>query len=147
MIYRNDIIQYIIDKFAFKKYLEIGVSNGNTFTQITCDYKVSVDPESPYPATYAMTSDEYFSLYNEKFDIIFIDGLHEYEQVYRDINNSLDRLNEGGYIVCHDMHPLWEDMQVNPKPGWVPLWTGDCWRAFVRMKQERLDLDICSLLT
>ena len=38
---------------------------------------------SKVPVKYRMTSDEYFEKYNIKYDIIFIDGLHENEQVYR----------------------------------------------------------------
>lgn len=36
-----------------------------------------------------------------KFDLIFIDGLHTYEQVKKDYE-WLKYLNEGGYIIFHD---------------------------------------------
>ena len=49
-----------------------------------------------------MTSDEYFSKFKDKFDIIFIDGLHHYEQVKKDIFNSLEILNSNGIILMHD---------------------------------------------
>ena len=41
-----------------------------------------------------MTSDEYFKKFKDKFDLIFIDGLHHYNQVEKDIYNSLEILND-----------------------------------------------------
>ena len=40
-----------------------------------------------------------------KFDVIFIDGLHEYEQCQRDCLNSMKFLNDGGIILFHDFLP------------------------------------------
>ena len=36
------------------------------------------------------------------FDLIFIDGLHHYEQVKKDINNSLKFLKKGGVCIIDD---------------------------------------------
>ena len=36
-----------------------------------------------------MTSDEFFKSNNEFFDLIFLDGLHTYEQTIKDIDNSI----------------------------------------------------------
>ena len=52
-----------------------------------------------------MTSDEFFSQNKETFDLIFIDGLHIHEQVLKDIDNSLNVLNENGVILLHDCLP------------------------------------------
>ena len=48
------------------------------------------------------TSDEYFLNNNERFDVIYIDGWHEAPQVYKDLNNSWNRLNNNGLIICDD---------------------------------------------
>jgi SAM-dependent methyltransferase len=42
---------------------------------------------------------EYFA---DKFDIIYIDANHEYENIVSDIHNSLDLLKESGTIVLND---------------------------------------------
>jgi predicted O-methyltransferase YrrM len=52
-----------------------------------------------------ITSDAFFERSMVKFDVIFIDGLHEEHQVDRDIVNSLQHLNPGGIIVLHDCLP------------------------------------------
>ena len=41
----------------------------------------------------------------KKFDVIFIDGLHEYYQIRKDVINSLKYLDKNGYIVIHDLFP------------------------------------------
>ena len=47
-----------------------------------------------------MTSDEFFEKYpEEKFDVIFIDGLHHYDQCQKDTINALKKLNESGIIL------------------------------------------------
>lgn len=138
---RTSIVQSLINKIGAKKYLEIGVSGGMNYNSINCEYKVSVEPFPEIPVTYKMTSDEFFSKNTEFFDIIFIDGLHESNQVYRDIINSLKFLNEGGYIICHDINPEREIIQRYPQAQ-DGEWTGDCWKAWVKLKTERSDLNM-----
>lgn len=87
-----------------------------------------------------MTSDEFFEKNSERFDVIFIDGLHLSEQVLKDILNALDILNDGGYIICHDMNPIKEEHQHRDVRGY--LWNGDCWKAFVQLRSERNDLEM-----
>jgi len=142
---RTDIIQTLISRINAQSYLEIGVSAGDNFRAIMCNKKVGVDPASDSPATLHMTSDKFFENSTEKFDVIFVDGLHHAEQVYKDITNSLDALREGGYIVCHDMNPIEEEHQRIPFQG--GHWNGDCWKAFVKLRMERGDLDMCVLDT
>ena len=36
-----------------------------------------------------MTSDTFFKNNKDKFDVIFLDGLHTYEQTIKDINNAI----------------------------------------------------------
>lgn len=137
---RTKIIQSLIDKVNAKSYLEIGVDNGINFQTINCNKKIGVDPNTNTIATYHETSDAFFEKNNETFDIIFIDGLHHADQVYKDILNSLKVLNDGGYIVCHDMNPLEESHQEIPFVSGA--WNGDCWKAFVQLRCERSDLQM-----
>lgn len=129
---RTNIIQFLISKHGFKSYLEIGCDLNQTFSLIVIDKKVGVDPVRG--GTLRMTSDQFFAKNKEKFDIIFIDGLHHADQVYKDIKNALEILNDGGYIVCHDMNPSNELMQRIPRV--TKQWTGDCWRAWLRLRTE-----------
>lgn len=136
MTTRIDIINYLIKKNNYKTYLEIGVQNGISFRaiELPVENKVGVDPDPFSKATVYMTSDEFFEQNLKKFDIIFIDGLHEADAVLRDIFNSLEILNEGGIIVCHDMNPLTEAAQAVPRVQ--KLWNGDCWKALVSLRNH-----------
>jgi len=135
---RTELINLLCYKTKAKKYLEIGINDGVNLNNIQCEYKVGVDPNPLSPATYHVTSDDFFANNTETFDVIFIDGLHHADQVLRDINNSLKFLNKGGYIVCHDMNPSSEIMQRVPQE--VPEWTGDCWKAWVKLRSSHPEL-------
>lgn len=142
---RTQIIQKFINQINAKKYLEIGIGCGVNHSSIYCDYKVSVEPiptSRLVSITHPMTSDQFFSQNKENFDIIFIDGLHWSEQVYKDIINSLNILNNGGFIICHDINPPDEAHQIYPQLETQTNWNGDCWKAWVKLKSERSDLNM-----
>lgn len=79
-----------------KNYLEIGVANGHTFFSVNADRKVAVDPHFRFDISkhssenvnfYEMPSDSFFATMqcdDEVFDFIFIDGLHTFQQTFRD---------------------------------------------------------------
>lgn len=48
------------------------------------------------------TSDEAFKTLKTKFDVIYIDGLHTYEQVVKDITNYKKLLKPSGFMSGHD---------------------------------------------
>lgn len=130
---RYDIIQRLIDARCFRSFLEIGTYRGDTFSRISCEKKECVDPDPEANATYCMTSDKFFAKNRYKYDIIFIDGLHEHEQVWRDICNSICCLREGGVIVMHDCLPTTEEMQEwHDVSQQGRVWTGDTWKAYLK---------------
>ena len=129
-IYRWDLIQHIIDKYSFKNYLEIGCDKNQSFSRINVKNKVGVDPVSG--GTIRDTSDNFFKINKDKYDIIFIDGLHHYDQVSRDIKNSLEILNQNGFILIHDCLPRSIAHQAIPR--YRGSWNGDVWKSIVEMR-------------
>lgn len=151
---RWDIINHLIKKVDGKRYLEIGYYKGWSFNEVRAERKIAVDPNpsrfqheeslaygeeyswgsSDFVATVIKeTSDDFFKYqsehpetYDGPWDVIFIDGLHESEQVKRDIENAIKHLAPGGYIVLHDMNPPLEE---HTKGGIDGCWTGDCYKA------------------
>ncbi len=144
---RTDIINILIQRFGYKSYLEVGTQrpSGN-FNKVNAEYKFCVEPYPPADSVqfidFIGTSDEYFESIGDdtKFDIIFIDGLHHYEQVLKDIENSFNHLNENGTIVVHDCLPTTEIMQEREDRGGE--WTGDVWKAIAILREETIDNDI-----
>jgi hypothetical protein len=110
---RWDLIQHLIDKYDYKNYLEIGCDKDQSFSKISVDTKIGVDPISG--GNVRKTSDDFFQDNKQNFDIIFIDGLHHYNQVKKDINNSLKFLNKNGFILVHDCLPRTKAHQSIPR--------------------------------
>ena len=127
---RTEIIQKIINKQAYKNYLEIGCDNDENFSKVYIDNKVGVDPLKG--GTLRMTSDEFFKNNKNYFDIIFLDGLHTYEQTIKDIKISLNFLNKKGVIIIHDCLPkkIWNQIV----PRMYGHWNGDVWKAIVHSR-------------
>ena len=154
---RIDIINGLIDKYDYQSYLEIGLDFADAFVRVRCKNKECVDPyvyeeESDYVKnvryyieqnilTYKMTSDEFFEMIpaDKKYDIIFIDGLHHEDQVGRDIINSLQHLNDGGTIVCHDCLPASYEVQVEGYHAPDETWNGSVWKAIPMLKFQGID--------
>ena len=128
--HRLEIIQNIIISKHYKKYLEIGCDNDQILSNILIDYKIGVDPVQG--GNVRKTSDDFFKNNLDKFDIIFIDGLHEYGQVNKDINNSLKALNDGGIILLHDCMPKSYFHQAVPRSRMS--WNGDVWKNIVEAR-------------
>jgi hypothetical protein len=141
-IYRWDLIQYIIDKYKLTNYLEIGCDKDQSFAKIVIKNKVGVDPVSG--GTIRDTSDNFFTQNKETFDIIFIDGLHHYEQVIKDVNNSLNILRDNGYILIHDCLPRRISHQAIPR--YRGSWNGDVWKAIVELRTKNdLEVNTCEI--
>jgi hypothetical protein len=137
---RYNIIQETIIRKKYKNYLEIGCFDDEVFSKIIIEKKIGVDPEKG--GTVRDTSDNFFKFNNIKFDIIFIDGLHHYEQVKKDIENSLLCLNNGGVIFLHDCMPESCIRQTIPRCSRV--WNGDVWKNIVEARTNvNLDTYVC----
>jgi hypothetical protein len=131
---RYEIINYLIGKHGYTKYLEIGTGKGQNFNKINCSIKHSVDPE--YPSTFVMTSDKFFQELDdsEKYDIIFIDGDHSKRAVVRDVDNSLEHLSDDGIILVHDMSPTSAKVaKKRPKEGRA-TWYGDGYKYLIILR-------------
>lgn len=116
---RAAVIQHCLDVFSGEtSYLEIGVRRGVTFRDVRAARKVAVDPEflfdigeakaaNPNSTFCPVTSDAFFREHDrdEKFDVIFLDGLHTFEQTLRDLLNAIEVLKERGIIIIDDVIP------------------------------------------
>jgi methyltransferase family protein len=90
----------LAEALGARSYLEIGVETGVTFERVRVAERTAVDPvfllditqNASEDTIFAQTtSDEFFAELPaaKQYDLIFIDGLHTFEQTYRDLCNCL----------------------------------------------------------
>jgi SAM-dependent methyltransferase len=142
----------LLSRFDDPRYLEVGVNRGQTFHRVRAAELVAVDPDflfdheaeakqRPNATYHSMTSDEYFGSVigaDELFDVIFLDGLHTFEQTLRDLLNALDHLAPRGVIVIDDVRPPFYDASLPDHDTAVrvrdivgqtkQVWMGDVYR-------------------
>lgn len=135
---RADMINMIAKKINAKSYLEIGVQTGKTYRAVEVRDKTGVDPDPIWKdPTHLMTSDQFFDQIDGDYDIIFVDGLHHSEQVYKDIENAITRLRDGGVILVDDVAPLKRSWQTR-EPSDVH-WCGDVWRGWLETRIDNME--------
>ena len=140
--YRWDLIEYLIKKNNYKNYLEIGCDKNQLFSKVNINNKIGVDPVSG--GNVRKTSDDFFKENNSSFDIVFIDGLHTYEQVKKDILNCVNCLLDEGIILVHDCMP--DSLGKQAVPRYKMQWNGDVWKAIVDLRQqENLEIYTCEI--
>jgi hypothetical protein len=125
------------------RYLEIGVLGGHTFIDVDMDDRTAVDPGFQFDTdAYANertrfwreTSDAFFAHdpIMPPYDVVLIDGMHTFEQVFRDLTNVLLRTQDRSVIVLDDTVPddaystvknssasyRYREMDGVPKYGW-----------------------------
>jgi hypothetical protein len=117
---KSDVLRGLLSLHPSPRYLEIGVRAGERFHAVEAAKKVAVDPvfqfnegkarvKYPEAAYHQVTSDIYFGQIadpSDKFDVIFLDGLHTFEQTLRDFTNSIYFLSEKGTILIDDVVPV-----------------------------------------
>jgi len=97
-----------------RRYLEVGVNKGDTFLAVEMAERTAVDPKFRFdwqaaatPATrfHQQPSDAFFAQCRDRFDIVFLDGLHVFAQTFRDFCNVLDVTDERSLILIDDTVP------------------------------------------
>jgi hypothetical protein len=155
-----------------QRYLEIGVAEGYTLNGVKAAIKFAVDPFMSDMAKslpkdnisfFEESSDRFFERnLGTKFDVIFIDGLHTYDQTYRDLTNSLCMLARQGFILIDDVLPSvyfaswrnqsscvrWKQRLKRLIPSLKPtFWMGDVYRVIPLINLFHPYLEYASFLS
>lgn len=141
-------------------YLEIGVASGMTLEAVDVPFKWGVDP-APKFNTHALpqgyrftvrTSNEFFADLDPhmRFDLVFIDGLHEWHQTYQDVMNSILHAHPHTLILLDDVIPVdefssWPDMEAacaaRLSTGSVSTaWQGDVYKVLFALRDHHPQL-------
>lgn len=108
-------IQLLLDAFIHPIYCEVGVHHGRTLEAIRAHLAIGVDPiplldPTALPRGFELhigTSDRFFAERGPTLgaSVIFVDGLHTFEQSYADVINALNACAPKGIVVVDDVIP------------------------------------------
>lgn len=126
MVTRPEVVNGLLGLYETPRYLEIGVNKGETFFAVQCADKIAVDPmflfdltaakaREPQAKFYQVTSDEFFcdiTPVSARFEVIYLDGLHTFEQTLRDFTNAIEFLAPNGLILIDDIRPNSYDASI-----------------------------------
>lgn len=95
-----------IDPFM-SDYDPLDTTSKFDFNEVYEEYKRRTEPYSNIE-TLRMTSEDAFEvLKGDRYDFVYIDGIHQYTNVKEDIKNYIKVINKSGYIGGHDYGGVW----------------------------------------
>jgi hypothetical protein len=146
-------------------YLEVGTADGGSL-RLASGTTIAINPNlttmrNPISGKAAcllfqMTSDRFFEQYNPLVllrtfvDLAFLDGMHLFECLLRDIINVETSCGPDSVVLLHDCVPTdtgiaerKDDPELRPQhPSW---WAGDVWKVLPILRTWRPDLKITTL--
>jgi hypothetical protein len=166
-IHYREYLKQIHDVCSPRSYLEIGVATGATLAFAQCP-SVAIDPEFQFQGNpfagraetylFQMNSDDFFAQHDlgsflpDGVDFAFLDGLHHFEFLLRDLSNTERYSREDAIVALHDCYPVNSeiaDREMNyarrvdaQTKKW---WAGDVWKLLPILRDFRPDLEVTIL--
>ncbi len=152
MLHHTYFIRQIakIWKGSVKCYLEIGINEGYNFgimSKVVPDcYGVEINTKmkdrlKKFKNIFWCSSDDFFKYHKNEIptpQMIFIDGDHHFEQVKKDLENSVELIQDDGMIFIHDTDAVTESIREI-------FQMHDCHKIIDYVHEHRQDLDILTL--
>jgi hypothetical protein len=155
-----NLLNSILNEQSFvNDYLEIGVEHGLTFQDVNHPKRIAVDPKFKFNkiikprgvVLHEMTSNQFFESLDvdKKFGLVFLDGLHTYQQTSDDFLNLLPHLTKKSVVVIDDTVPC-DEYSANPnqmaayesrKNARVPnngSWHGDVFKLVIALRRANI---------
>lgn len=142
---------------VFDWYMEIGCRRGRSFSPVRSktiavdpvfSVKIDVITHKPRLHIFQESSDDFFdSQFLERNEIAlklsFLDGMHLYEYLLRDLIATERNSAADGFIMLHDCCPYDHEMTTRDLDD-LPdgAWTGDVWKIVPILQKYRPDLKI-----
>lgn len=154
-----DVLSHLHQRLQPSLYLEIGVASGDSLKRAKAPTRaIAIDPEPQLSGTptvelhlLPMTSDAFFTsaraptLLEGGIDLAFIDGLHEFTQVVRDLWYVERHCGPHSVVVLHDTVPF--DALTSSVERSTDWWTGDVWKMLPFLAEHRPDLECFTVRT
>jgi hypothetical protein len=163
----HSYLKHIHDTHKPSGYLEIGVKTGDTLALARCP-AVAVDPHfklegNPIGARtetylFQLTSDAFFAKHDlAKFlpagvDFAFLDGMHRFEYLLRDLLNTEKYAHRDTIVALHDCYPVNTEIadretnyDLRTDAATRLWWAGDVWKLLPILRDFRPDLKLTIL--
>ena len=144
-------------------YLEVGVAQGLTLEQVQVKSKIGVDPTPQFDTSklpkgvtfFQEGSDTFFESLEQSavFDLVFLDGLHEWKQTYKDLINVLHHSKSSSIVLVDDVIP---DDELAAYPDWDKAlelkaaagitdgrWQGNVFKVIIAIMEFHPELSYC----
>ena len=158
----RDVLSWLHEELRPASYVEIGVFRGDTLRLAHPPTVVlGIDPvmlpqaaEGWRTQTHLqqLTSNEFFAKHSlsqfwevNRFDLAFVDGLHQFEQALQDILHLEQYAGPESVVAVHDTIPLDEE-SARPDQA-TTFHTGDVWKLVPVLKQFRPRLEVTTVWT
>jgi hypothetical protein len=143
-----------------ENYLEVGVAQGLTLERVEVPFRWGVDPEPQFDTDsvprgitfFKGTSDQFFQHINrdQSFDLVFLDGLHHWQQTYCDLLSTLNHTSDGALILIDDVVPDDELSAMTDYPAALAAkesagifdgrWHGDVFKVLMAISDHHPEL-------
>ncbi len=166
-VHYHSYLKHIHDTHKPSGYLEIGVESGATLALAQCP-AIAVDPHFQLQGNaigrraetylFQLTSDAFFAKHNlttflpAGVDFAFLDGMHRFEYLLRDLLNTEKYAHPGTIVALHDCHPVnteIADRETNDDrrsdAATRTWWAGDVWKLLPILRDYRPDLKLTIL--
>jgi hypothetical protein len=148
-------------------YLEIGVQTGATLAFAQCR-AVAIDPNFQFRGNpigqrvetylFQLKSDDFFAQHDLRrflpngVDFAFLDGMHHFEYLLRDLLNTEKYAHKDSIVALHDCYPVNAEIanrELNfdhrVDAATRRWWAGDVWKLLPILRDFRPDLDVTIL--
>lgn len=140
------LLEQIHERLLPRTYLEIGVNEGHSLRLARPGTRtLGVDPEPRLAdrgeaELFGLTSDDFFARHDldavldgVPLDLVFIDGMHLFEFVLRDLINVGRYATPTTTVLLHDCYPI--SAETATREHRTYLWTGDVWKVVLCLKE------------
>jgi hypothetical protein len=155
------VLAKIHERLKPRTYLEIGVESGATLSLARfSELAIGIDPvpyaiRHPLPAgarLFREKSEDFFAirtresvLGERRVDLVFIDGMHRFENALLDFVNAEQWCKSNAAIVFHDCAPIFAPTAARERR--TRFWVGDTWKTVLALKRHRPDLRVRTVLS
>ena len=153
------LLEHVHERLQPRTYVEIGVDAGLSLrfarpgtTVLGIDPALADEVVAKHPdaTLIASTSDDFFATHDldallgdRPLDLAFVDGMHRFEFVLRDLANLQPHCHPDTIVLIHDCLPT--DRACAARERTTVAWAGDVWRAAHALSTERPEIGFVTL--